>query len=447
MTDVPETRYVRSGDVEIAVQVCDGEGPDIVLASHAQVPIDTMWDDPLLARGLRRLGAAGRLITCDLRGWGSSEQIFGPVPAMQAWMDDIEAVMDAARSSQAAIVAPAAIGAAAMLFAATHPERVSSLVTVGSFARYERDDDYEFGMPTTTLDDGIRWFCASIGRGPTIDLMAPSRADDPLFRRWALRSERLSLGPGDAQRAALVDLFMRADVRGVLPNVLAPCLIVHRAGDAFVVVDHARYLESHLPNAKLVGFPESDHLWSSGDVEGIFEAIAAFVSGARRNGAPRHRALATILFTDIVGSTERAEALGDREWRLTLERYEALAARHVESFRGRLVKSTGDGTLAVFDGPARAIECACELRDASAAAGLPLRSGLHTGEVELVGDDVAGIAVHVAARVMALAAPDEVVVSSSVPPLVAGSGIAFHHRGTHELKGVGEPWQIFAVGP
>lgn len=445
MAGAPDTRYVRSGELGIAVQVCDGEPPDILLVSHPQIPIDMMWEDPLLARGLRHLQAAGRLITCDLRGWGSSEQIQLPAPALQAWMDDLEAVMDGVGCERAAIVVAAAMASPAMLLAATHPARVASLAMVDAFARYERDADYPFGMPTSTLDTSIQWFCDVLGRGDTVDLMTPSRAADPLFRRWALRSERLSLGPGDSLRAAIVGLFMRADARGVLANVAAPCLLVHRRDDPFVSVEHSRFLARHLRNAELVELPGADHLWSSGDVEGIFAAIAAFVSGAAHGSVAHDRVLATILFTDIVGSTQRARDLGDRGWTLMLERYGELAARHVESFRGRLVKSTGDGTLAVFDGPARAIECACALRAASAAAGVPIRSGLHTGEVELVGDDVAGIAVHIGARVAALAEEHEVLVSSSVPPLVAGSAIRFEGRGTHALKGVDEPWAVFAV--
>jgi len=423
-----------------------GDGDvDALLVSHAQIPIDMMWDDPLLARGLRILGRSLRVTACDLRGWGSSEQIHGPVPALQAWMDDIEAVTNAVASKRSAIVASAASVAPALLFAATHPERVSSLVLVSPFACYVRDDHYPLGMPSDLLDAGVRWFCESIGRGSTVALMSPSRADDPLFRSWALRCERLSLGPGGPQRAALVDLFMRADVRGVLPNVTVPTLVIHRVDDRFVRLHHAEYLVEHLPNARLLKLPGADHLWNSGDVEALFAATAAFVSGAPSDRAPGDRALATILFTDIVGATERAHGLGDRSWRVALERYEERAARHVESFRGRVVKSTGDGTLAVFDGPARAIECACALRDATAADDLPIRVGIHTGEVELMRDDIGGIAVHIAARVLGLAAAHEVLVSSSVPPLVAGAGIRFEDRGTHTLKGVAEPWAVFAA--
>jgi class 3 adenylate cyclase len=221
--------------------------------------------------------------------------------------------------------------------------------------------------------------------------------------------------------------------------------VVHRTGDAFVRIDHAHYMVEHLPDARLVELPGPDHLWNSGDVEGVFAAIAEFASGAQRRAAPSDRALATILFTDIVGSTERAEHLGDHAWRLALERYDDIAARHVESFRGRVVKSTGDGTLALFDGPARAIECACSLRDASAALDLPIRAGLHTGEIELMGNDIGGIAVHIAARVLALADTDEVLVSASVPPLVAGSTIRFEERGEREMKGVAQRWTVFAA--
>ena len=444
VTDVPETRYIRSGDLRLAIQVCDGPGPDVLLIAIGQVPIDLMWDDPLLARGLRHLAAHTRLITCDLRGWGSSEQISLPLPAVQAWMDDIKAVLDAVGSDRAALVANSVLVPPALLFAATHPDRVSSLALVNGFARYEQADGYPFGMPTETLDTGIDWYCDTLGTGPTTELMCPSRAADPLFRLWAMRSERLSFGPGGETRA-ITNLFMRSDVRGVLANVAAPCLVLHRTDDQFVRREHAVYLKEHLPDAELVDFPGADHLWSSGDVEGIFSTIAAFVTGAKGATGAGDRVLATIVFTDIVDSTERVGALGDREWRLALERYEGLAARHVEGFRGRVVKSTGDGTLAMFDGPARAIECACALRDAASGIGLPIRAGVHTGEVELMGDDIGGIAVHIGARVAALAERDEVLVSASVPPLVAGSGIRFEDRGTHRLKGVPEPWALLAV--
>lgn len=445
VSGVPETHYARSGNVDVAYQVAQGDGPDILLVSYPAIPIDLMWDDPLLARGLRRLTDAARLLACDLRGWGSSGPIHGQVPALQAWMDDIASVMDASGSEKASVVAMGALGAPAMLFAAAHPERVSSLVLVDSHARYERADDYPIGMPDNTLRRAVEWYSASLGRGPIGDLMAPSRAADPLFRQWLLRAERLSMGPGDPERTATVDRFMRADVRSVLPAIRAPCLVIHRTGDRFVRVAHSHYLAERVPTAQLIELPGADHLWCSGDVDGLFEQIAAFISGTPERRLPGDRVLATIVFTDIVGSTEIARSLGDRVWRATLERYEEIAARHVESFRGRLVKSTGDGTLALFDGPARAIDCACAIRDAVGSLRLRIRAGVHTGEIEMMGNDIGGIAVHIGARVTALAAADQVLVSAAVPPLVIGSGVQFEDRGIHSLRGVSDPWRLFAA--
>lgn len=443
MSATIETLYARSGGHEIAYQVV-GEGVrDILWVSRTTTPIDLLWDDPIASRGLRRLLGCGRLILCDLRGWGASDSVNSKrLPAMQAWMDDIGAVLDAASSERATIIGCSESALPPMLFAATFPDRTSGLVLINAFARFLRSPDTPFGMPAEVADDYVHLYGAIAGRGELVDYLAPSRANDPAFRRWAARSQRLGAGPGTA--AAIYDLFMRTDMTGVLPTIRIPTLVIHRVDDPHVRSDHARFLAERIVGAHQVTLPGADNEWFSGDIESLFDEIEQFITGIRR--APRsERVLATILFTDIVASTEHAATLKDASWRVVREAHDELLRSHIESFGGSLVDTAGDGALATFDGPARAISCACGIRDAVHSLGLSVRAGLHTGEVELLNAGIGGLAVHIGARVAALAAADEVLVSESVPPLVAGSGIRFTAHGTHTLKGVPGEWAIYRV--
>ena len=444
VADAPETRYAERGGVHLAYQTMGDGRPDLLYLSHPLSPVDLMWDDPLLARGLRRLSSIGRLITCDGRGWGSSDPVDASnVPALQSWMDDIGTVLDCVDSERAALVGWGESALPLMLFSASHPERVSALVLIDAFARFARDNDYPWGMPPDALAKWIDLYGHEVGTGAISTVFAPSRAGDPFYLRWANRAERLSTPPSNA--GGSYSLFAHSDVRGVLSSIAAPTLVLHRAENRVIRRGHAEYLASHIPDARLVELPGEDNAWFSGDVDALINEIVAFVTGERGFTAGRDRALATIALADIVGSTDHAAEAGDLRWRSVLERYHELAASHLESFRGNLVKSTGDGTLATFDGPARAIQCSCSLRDAVRDLGIQVRVGLHTGEVELMGDDIAGIAVHICARVAALAGPEEVLASAALPPLVVGSDIVFADRGEHELKGVPGVWRLFAV--
>jgi class 3 adenylate cyclase len=439
---VPETRYVFDGQEGLAYQVVGDGERDLLYVPTAMFPIDLIWDDPVLARGLRRLGAGRRLVTADLMGAGSSDPVPEQQAAMQGWADGLLAVLDAVGSRQASIVAMAESGLPALLLAATHPDRVEAVVVDAPFARFLRAPDHPYGLPARLLDDTVEAFRLSLGSAALVDLMAPSRSDDPYFRQWWGRCERLTGGPSYFSR--LVRLFLATDIRAVLPSIQAPTLLVRRRGDWHVRDGHAAAIAAAVPHARLVEQDGLDHVWFSGQPSEWLDLVEEFLTG--HEPCPRRpRVLATVLFTDVVGSTERAVALGDAAWAELMASHDALVRRYVASFRGAVVKTTGDGVLATFDGPGRAIECATELSAAMPALGLHIRAGLHTGEIELVDSDVRGIAVHVAARIMALAAPDEVLVSGTVPPLLLGSGLRFEDRGRHALKGVPEPWSVFRV--
>lgn len=439
----PETQYVFSGGHQIAYQVVGQAARDILVVPRTTTPVDLLWDDPIAARGLRRLTASARLILCDLRGWGASDSVDSKrLPAMQAWMDDIGAVLDAASSERATIVGFSESALPPMLFAATFPDRTSGLILINAFARFLRGADTPFGMPEETADQYVERYGRIAGRGDLVDYLAPSRAGDPAFRRWAARSQQLGAGPGTA--AAIYDVFMRTDVTHVLPAIRVPTLIMHREGDPHVRAAHSRFLADRIVDSRLITLACEDNEWFSGETETLFDEIEEFVTGIRR--APRsERVLATILFTDIVSSTERAAMLEDAAWRVVREAHDELVRSHIESLGGRLIDMAGDGALAIFDGPARAISCACGIRDAAHSLGLSIRAGVHTGEIELLATGIGGLAVHIGARVAALADPDEVLVSAAVPPLVAGSGIQFTPRGTHALKGVPDRWELYGV--
>jgi len=442
---VPETRYSRAGGVHVAYQVF-GEGPfDLLFISHPTDPIDLLWDDPLAAAALRRLGSVARVLMLDLRGAGSSDAVnVAQLPRLEAWVDDIIAVMDAAGSSSAAVLATGESAQPAMVLAAAHPARVHALALVNSCARFVRAPDYPHGAPPEVARKLIDGYREQMGTGQLTEFLTPSRAHDPIFVRWRTRAQRLAGAP--ATMTPLYDFFLHADVRHVLGLVQAPTLVLHREDDPYVRVAHGRYLATHVSGARFKELPGRDHEWYSGDVDLLVDELVSFLTGVRA-AEPSSRHLATVLFTDIVGSTERAAALGDRAWAAALAAHNEIIGGHVAGFRGRLVKLTGDGALAVFDGPARAIHCAEGVRSALETQGLTIRAGVHTGEVEVLGDDVGGIAVHVAARIMALAKPGELLTSGVLPQLVLGSGIQFSDRGSHALKGIEGEWQVAVVMP
>jgi pimeloyl-ACP methyl ester carboxylesterase/class 3 adenylate cyclase len=443
VVDVPETRYARSGDVHVAYQVLGAGTMDLVVVPGFTSHLEVIWEHPLMAGFYRRLAAFARVIVFDKRGTGMSDPVSG-APMLEERMDDVRAVMDAAGANRASVFGISEGGALAMLFAASHPERVSALITYASYARLSWDEDYQHGYPRDALDAFSASIDDSWGSGADITITAPSLADDPGYRAWWGRHQRSSASPGMAR--ALVGLVSEIDVRGALPLIQAPTLVLHTTGDRFVPVEHSRYLHRHIDGSRLVEIPGEDHHPTGSSGEQLVEEIVEFLTGSRPE-ARAERVLATVMFTDIVGSTVRAADLGDRRWRQLLDGYDAVVRAELSRSRGVEIKGTGDGTLATFDGPARAIECACAIGDAVRALGIEVRAGVHTGEVELRGGDIGGIAVHLGARVASLAGPSEVLVSRTVTDLVAGSGIRFEARGRHKLKGMPGTWQLYAVSP
>jgi class 3 adenylate cyclase len=442
MTDVPETRYARSGDLHIAYQVI-GEGPlDVVAAPGWISHVECQWEQPLLAHYLRRPTSYARVLIFDKRGTGLSDRA-AAVPTLDDCMDDIRAVMDAAGSERAALIGHYDSGAHCAMFAATHPARTAALIIVGGYAKGSRDDDYPWGPDPAVNDVVAASTRENWGHGAILPAIAPEIAGDRSFMEWWARFERLSASPGAA--AALLQMTAEMDIRDILPNVQVPTLIVHSTDHAVVPVESGRYLAEHIRGARFVELPGTDALpYTPSGGDDVMDEIEEFLTGAR--AAPvEDRVLATVLFTDIVGSTERAADLGDAAWRELLDRHDAVIRRQLDQFHGTEVKTTGDGFLTTFDGPARAIRCPTAIREQVSGIGLEIRAGLHTGEVEPRGDDVGGIAVHIAARVAALAVAGEVLVSSTVKDLVVGSGIVFSERGTHTLKGVPDDWRLFAV--
>ena len=435
------TRYAKSGDLHIAYQVA-GEGPvDIVYVPTWIGQIEVLGEEPTIAAFDERLQGFSRLIAFDRRGSGLSDPWQG-VPTLEDQIDDVLAVMDAAGSERAALMGTLEGGPLAMTFAASHPERTSQLILYASFARTRWAPDYDWPPRDEERQVRVDAAVAQWGQGAVAAGIAPSRAGDPAFMEWAGKMERYAASPGTIRK--IFQFVGDTDIRHVLPTIRVPTLVMHRRGDTFIDVRHGRYLAAQIPGARYVELEGADSLFSIGDSEAILGEIAEFVTGSRHERQP-DRVLATVMFTDIVGSTERAAELGDSSWRSLLERHHELVRREVERHRGRYVKSTGDGALATFDGPARAIRAATAIGDAVRRLGMEIRSGLHAGEVEVIGEDVGGLAVHIGARVMSRADPGEVLVSSTVKDLVVGSGIDFEHRGAHELKGIPGEWSIFSV--
>lgn len=433
----PDTRYAKSGDVHIAYQVF-GEGPiNLVLASPFVSNVEHWWDEPDVARWLLRLASFARVVMLDKRGTGMSDRV-AELPGLDERMDDLRAVMDAAGMEKAALLGISEGGPLCALFAATYPERCTALVLYGSFARFAS------WFPTEeALAEFFSYVDQAWGSGGSLPMFAPSRENDPAFQRWWGRFERLGASPAAA--SALMRMNSQIDISGIVSTIRVPTLVIHRIEDVTINVEGGRYLAAHIPGARYIELPGKDHIPFVGDnAFEIVDAIEEFLTGARAP-VPVDRVLATVLFTDIVGSTEKAAALGDHRWRDLLDNHHATIRSNLARFRGHEVKTTGDGILATFDGPARGVRCACAIAGEIRRLGIEVRAGLHTGECEMFDDDVGGIAVHIGARVTALAGAGEVLVSSTVKDLVAGSGLRFGDRGSQSLKGVPGEWHIFAV--
>jgi pimeloyl-ACP methyl ester carboxylesterase len=437
----PETRYARSGDVNIAYQVV-GDGPrDLVFVPGWASNIEMFWEEPSVVRFFARLASFTRLILFDKRGTGLSDRV-SDMPNLETRMDDVRAVMDAVDSSRAALFGNSEGGPMCALFAATYPARTTALVMVGSFARRTRTVDYPFG-PTreewdATLEATFRGWGGPVG----LDVRAPSMANDPRFRDWWGRYLRSGASPGAIR--ALLRMNADIDIRHVLPAIRVPTLILHNRGDGAVPVGGSRYMAERIPGARYVELDGVDHLPFVGNSESVVGEIEEFLTGVRHDAEP-DRVLATVMFTDIVESSRRATELGDRRWHELLDSHHATVRQELARFRGREIDTAGDGFLAAFDGPARAIRAACAITAEVQRLGLEVRAGLHTGECEVMGDKLGGIAVHIGARIAALAGPREVLVSNTVKDLVAGSGLQFQDRGVHPLRGIPGEWHIFAV--
>jgi class 3 adenylate cyclase/pimeloyl-ACP methyl ester carboxylesterase len=444
MATTPQPRYARAGDAHVAYQI-DGAGTvDLVLLPDGFMTIEAIAELPAYARFRDRLASFSRLITLDHRGLGLSDPVTpGTNPSLEHWAEDLRAVMDAADSSHAALLGIAEGGFGAAFYAATHPDRVSHLILVNAtpcvteepFAAWgigpgmmhvlESSADHDWGANTSP-----------------VPVFAPSGTDDPAYHAWLTRSFRRAASPAVAK--SLFDLQLRSDIRHILPSIRVPTLVIHRTRNRWFSPEHGRYLAEHITGARYLELPGDDHVPYFGDSEAIADEIEEFVTGTRRAGET-DRVLATVLFTDIVTSTDRAAEIGDARWLDVLDRHDEMCRAEVGRQRGILIKSTGDGILARFDGPGRAVTCAQRLNEQVAALGLQIRSGAHTGEVELRGDDLGGIAVHIAARVMSHAQPGEILVSRTVKDLTAGAGLTFIDRGEQTLKGIPEPWRLYAI--
>jgi class 3 adenylate cyclase len=441
--EIPETKYAKLGDDRIAYQVV-GDGPvDLLFTPASGDCIDLRWDFPPYASFLRRLASFSRLIMFDRRGVGASDPASGePLPSWERWADEACAVLDAVGSEQAIVLGSTDSTPIAVLFAAVHGDRTRALILFNATARFLRAADYPWGMAQADVDGAVEVLEELWGTEALAEFGGPDAAlRDPDYPRWWARTCRLSISPREA--AAYFRWVQFTDVREALPSLRVPTLVLHRAGFQHIVPEHGKYVANHVPGAQFAVVPGADGAVFHEPTAETLRYIEEFVGGLGQAVEP-DRSLAAILFTDIVKSTEMAAALGDRQWRHLLESHDAVARTLIDRHRGRLIKMTGDGLLATFDGPGRAIRCGFALRDALEPLGIVIRAGLHTGEVELRGDDIGGIGVHIAARVLDRAGPGELLASAAVPLLVAGSGIGFEDRGEHELKGVGQ-LRLYAV--
>ncbi|MGE0499554.1 MAG: adenylate/guanylate cyclase domain-containing protein [Rhizobiaceae bacterium] len=432
----PKTRYARSGEYHIAYQTY-GQGPDIVMVPGFVSHIENYWDEPRLVAWLEALGRFARITLFDKRGTGLSDRV-AHVPSMDERMDDVRAVMDAGGIDRAALLGISEGGSLSTFFAASHPDRVQSLTLYGAFARFFHwlPTEEAFGQFLGYIQE--HW-----GSGASLGMFAPSQSADEALQQWWGRFERLGASPSAA--TALMRMNREIEITGILSSVRVPTLIIHRTGDAVINVAAAHELAAGIEGARLIEHPGTDHLWFlDGLGERILSEVREMVTGERHD-AFVDRVLATVLFTDIVDSTSRAASMGDVRWRALLDAHDRTVRQELSRFRGNEVKSLGDGFLATFDGPARAIRCAVSISQALKNIGVPARAGLHTGEVEITDTDVRGIAVHLASRVAGTGGAGDVVVSRTVKDLVAGSGLGFDDFGTHVLKGMPEAWQLYSL--
>jgi pimeloyl-ACP methyl ester carboxylesterase/class 3 adenylate cyclase len=439
-----EVHYAVKDGVHIAYTVV-GDGPvDVIYTPGIWSNLDVMWEEPRWARFLNRLASFSRLIVFDMRGVGLSDRGSGP-PFLESQMDDISGVMQAVRSETAVIFGGARGGAMSMLFAATHPDRVRALVLYAAVAKTVRSADFPHGKSEQDQQVFFDRFVAEMGTGRNLDLQGPDGLDDPHFVRWWARFERLVATPSAYRELAVI--FKDLDIRAVLPSIQAPTLVLQRVGDRITPVSQARFLAATIPDARLVELPGEDHIPFLGDGDAVVDEVEEFVTGTRP--APdSDRFLSTVLFTDIVGSTERQAAMGDRAWRDMVLAHHGLVRDALKRWRGVENDTAGDGFYATFDGPARAVRCALEVADRVRDLGIEIRAGVHTGECEIVDGKCGGIAVAIGARISALAGPSQILVSQTVKDLVTGSGLGFEDYGEHTLKGVPQGWHLFdASGP
>jgi class 3 adenylate cyclase/pimeloyl-ACP methyl ester carboxylesterase len=439
------TGYARLGAGRIAYEVF-GSGPfDLVVSAGSFGAFDTDWEDPLAELFFRRLASFARVIRFDRRGTGGSDPLpLDALPPWESFVEELDCVMADVGSERTAIMTSYDAGPMGMLFAATRPERTAALILVNTSAKYVAAEDYPVGLPAEVAEELNRTMAERWGSDQHVLLQVPSRADDPRFRAWYAKKTRTIAGPTAA--SAYFRSMFRADARALLPAIHVPTLVLHRAAYRFMPVEHGRYLAGHIDGAKLLELPGADGPLYWDHPEEALDAVEGFLTGVTPAG-PSGRTLATVLYTDIVDSTAKVEHMGDARWRALLDLHDDIAARLVGVQAGRLVKSTGDGVLATFDGPGRAIRFATGFRDQLHPLDLEIRTGIHTGELEVRGMDIGGIAVHLASRIMALAGRGEILVSRTVKDLVVGSDLAFEDRGAHHLKGIEGDWQVLAVIP
>ena len=445
--DWSRTRYAKSADLHVAYQVLgDGELDLLILPYGLNVSIDAHDDEPHWNRFERRLGSFTRAIRFDPRGLGLSDPFeAGSALTIEQWAQDAIAVLDAVGSTRAALFATGGGGLVALMLCAAHPERTTAQVLTNCFARTARAADYPCGVPQHLIDsffDAVLDSNAADGAAD-VALLAPSLAHDADFRTWWARAGRRGASPASA--LTIQSTLYSSDVRGLLPSIKTPTLVLHRTDNKFIRVGHARYLADHIEGAKLVELPGADHVPFAGDTEALLAEVGEFLTGTAGGGPSGERVLATVLFSDIVGSTSQAAEMGDGRWREMLDDHDRAVARQVRRFAGTQIKTTGDGVLATFEGPTQAIRCGVAMRDAARQLGLDIRVGVHTGEIEKRGNDIGGIAVHIASRVQAEAEPGTVLVSRVVTDLVGGSGLSFRPRGDYELKGVPGSWTLFTA--
>lgn len=438
-----ETDYVSVGAGEVAFQVVGAGELDLLIAPALVSNVEARWDDPRHARFLERLSAFCRVIALDARGSGLSAGASSTgAPTLQEWCADALAVLDAAGSSRAVVLCSGAASLVGITLAVQARERVASLVVVNGTARFQRAQDYPIGISPSTVQRYAEQMAASWGRVPRLDELAPSDRGDAELERHHARYQRLAGTPRTAAR--LISSLAEADVRAILPDVQAPTLVVHRRGNRYLPLSHGRYLADNIPNARLVELPGDDHLYYAGSSDEVLDEVQDFLVGTRGPLQPDRRVL-TVVFTDLVGSTALANDLAEERWRRLNQRHLAVVQREVERFHGRVLQETGDGTLSVFDSARAAVRAGLAATAAVRPLGVEVRVGVHTGEVDVAGDAISGLTLHLAARVQSLAGPGEVLVTRTVVDVLTGVALEFVPRGDHELRGIPGLWQLFAA--